>query len=82
MEAQCKKLEGLGFIQRSTQSMFALATMAVCNKDEAGNYTEFKQCKDYKPLNQETTPDWYPFLGIEDIFNHMGAQSSKLDLRC
>ena len=34
MEAQCKRLEGLGFIKRSTQSMYASATVAVRKKDE------------------------------------------------
>ena len=83
VEAQCKKLEGLGFIQRSTQSMFASATVVVRKKDEAGNYTNFRQCADYRQLNQETTLDWYPLQGIEDIFNQMGEGTifSKLDLR-
>ena len=44
VEALCKKLEGLGFIQRSIQSMFASATVVVRKKDEAGNYTDFRQC--------------------------------------
>ena len=52
VEAQCKKVEGLGFIQRSTQSMFALATVVVRKKDEAGNYTDFRHCGDYRPMNQ------------------------------
>ena len=83
VEAQCKKLEGLGFIQRSTQSMFASATLVVRKKDEDGNYTDFRQCGDYRPLNQETTLDRYPLPGIEDIFNQMGGATifSKLDLR-
>ena len=73
VEAQCKKLEGLGFIQRSTQSMFASAIVVVRKKDGDGNYTDFRQCGDYKPLNQETTLDRYPLPGIEDIFNQMGG---------
>ena len=52
-------------------------------KDEAGNYTDFRQCGDCKPLSQDTTLDRYPLPGIEDIFNQMGGATffSKLDLR-
>ena len=83
VEAQCKKLEGLGFIQHSTQSMFASAIVVVRKKDEDGNYTDFRQCGDYRPLNQETALDRYPLPGIEEIFNQMGGGTifSKLDLR-
>ena len=83
VEAQCKKLEGLGFIQRSNQSMFALAIVVVRKKDEAGNYTDFRQCGDYRPLNQKTTLDRYLLPGIKDIFNQMGGGTifSMLDLR-
>ena len=83
VEAQCRKLEALGFIQRSTQSTYASATVVVRKKDEAGNYTDFRQCGDYRPLNMETTLDRYPLPCIEDIFNQMGGATifSKLDLR-
>ena len=83
VEAQCAKLEGVGFIQRSTRSLYASATVVVRKKDELGNYTDFRQCEDCRPINQETILDRYPLLGIEDIFNQMmGAiVFSKLDLR-
>ena len=73
VQAQCLKLEALGFIQRSTQSMYASATVVVRKKDAEGNYTDFRQCGDYRPLNLETTLDRYPLPGIEDIFNAMGG---------
>ena len=52
-------------------------------KIEAGNYTDFRQCGDYRPLNVETTLDRYPLPSIEDIFNQMGGAKifNKLDLR-
>ena len=63
--------------------MFASATVVVRKKDEDGNYTDFRQCGDYMPLNQETTLDRYPLPNIEYIFNHIGGGTvfSKLDLR-
>ena len=66
---QCKKLEAPGFIQQSTQSTYASATVVVRKKDLEGNYTDFRQCGDYRPLNVETTMDRYPLPNIEDIFN-------------
>ena len=83
VEAQCRKLETLGFIQRSNQSAYASATVVVRKKDAEGNYTDFRQCGDYRPLSMETTLDRYPLPGIEDIFNQMGGATifSILDLR-
>ena len=53
--------------------------MVVRKKDEEANYTDFRQCGDYRPLNQETLLDRYPLLGIEDILGE--TIFSKLDLR-
>ena len=57
VEAHCRKLETLGFIQRSNQSTYASAIVVVRKKDAEGNYTDFWQCGDYRPLNMETTLD-------------------------
>ena len=83
VEKQCCNLERLGFIRKSAQSKYASATVVVRKKDAEGNYTDFRQCGDYRPLNVETTLDRYPLPGIEDIFNAMGGATifSKLDLR-
>ena len=77
VRAQCEKLAALGFIQRSTQSNYASAIVVV-RKDEHGNYTDFRQCGDYRPLNMETTLDRYPLPGIEDIFNQMGVSCHEV----
>ena len=50
----------------------------VRKKDEEGNYTDFRQCGDYRPLNQETALDQYPLPGIEDIFNQIGGGDNLL----
>ena len=60
VKTQCDKLEDLGFIQRSSQSMYAFATVVVRKKDADGNYTDYRQCGDYRQLNLETTLDRYP----------------------
>ena len=73
--------------KRSDQSKYAIpnlnATVVVRKKDEEGNYTDFRKCGDYRPLNLETTLDRYQLPLIETIFNEMkGAKIfSKLDLR-
>lgn len=43
----CKKLEGLGFIKRSIESVYALATALMRKKDEEVNYTDFSEREDY-----------------------------------
>ena len=72
-----------GVRQEVLQSVYASATVVVRKKDEERNYTDFRQCGDYRPLNQETLLNRYPLPGIEDIFNQMGGGTifSKLDLR-
>ena len=72
VESQCKKLEALGMIQWSTHSLYASATVVVRKKDAEGNYTDFRQCGDYRPLNLETNLDRYPLPGIEDNFQQVG----------
>ena len=54
--------------------------MVVRKKDSEGNYTDFRQCGDYRPLNAETNVDRYPLPGI---FNAIEGATifSKLDLR-
>ena len=64
VEAQCKELEDLCFIQYSTQSIHTSATIVVKKKGAKGNYTDFKQCEDYRPLNLESSRDRYPLSGI------------------
>ena len=78
-----EKLEKLGYIRKSDQSQYASATVVVRKKDEEGNYTDFRKCGDYRPLNAKTTLDRYQLPLIESIFNDMrGAKIfSKLDLR-
>ena len=63
--------------------MYAFATIVVRKKDEAWNYTDFRQCGLYHPLNEETTLDMYPLLDIKDDFNQLGGAKifNKMDLR-
>ena len=80
---QCEKLEKLGFIRKSEQSHYASATVVVRKKNENGDYTDFRKCGDYRPINSETDLDRYQLPLIDTIFNEMkGAKIfSKLDLR-
>ena len=80
---QCTKLEKMGFVRRSYQSHYASATVVVRKKDENGEYTDFRKCGDYRPINLETDLDRYQLPLIESIFNDMKGANifSKLDLR-
>ena len=69
---RCTKLEKMGFIRKSYQSHYASATVVVRKKDENGEYTDFRKCGDYRPLNLETDQDRYQLPLIESIFNEMG----------
>ena len=57
--------------------------MVVKKKDNEGNYTDFRKCGDYRPINALTPLDKYTLPLIEDIFDDMkGAKIfNKLDLR-
>ena len=76
-------MEVLGFIQRSTQSMYVSATVVVRKKDAKGNYADFRECDEYWPLNLETKLDRHPLPRIEGIFTQVGEGTifSKVDLR-
>ena len=83
MGERCAKLEKMGFIRKSKPSKYASATVVVRKKDEDGNYTNFRKCGDYRPLNLETDLDRYQLPLIETIFNGMKGANifTKLDLR-
>ena len=83
VDQNCQKLLSLGMIRKSKQTKYASSTVVVRIKDEEGNYTDFRQCGDYRPLNGHTELHRYQLPNIEDIFRDMQNASmfSKLDLR-
>ena len=56
---QCEKLGKLGFIRKSCKSNYVSTTVVVRKEDEEGKYTDFRKCRDYRPLNLETDLDRY-----------------------
>ena len=83
VDQNCQKLLSLGMIRKSKQTKYASSTVVVRIKDEEGNYTDFRQCGDYRPLNGHTELDRYQLPNIEYVFQDMQNASmfSKLDLR-
>ena len=67
----------------SRNTKYASATVVVRKKDEDGQYTDFRQCGDHRPLNNHTTLDRYPLPKIEYIFVEMQDAKifNKMDLR-
>ena len=79
----CQKLLELGMIRKSDSNNYASATVVVRKKDENGQPTDFRQCGDYRPINNQTQQDKYQLPRIEDIFQDMKEAKifTKLDLR-
>ena len=61
----CEELEKLGMIRSSKQNKYASPTVVVKKKDEAGEYTDYRQCGDYRPINSHTPLDRYPLPRID-----------------
>ena len=78
-----EELERLGMIRSSKQNKYPLATVVVRKKDEAGEYTDYRQCGDCRPINSHTPLDRYLLPRIDDIFREMKDAKvfSRLDLR-
>ena len=70
-------------IRKSDSNNYASATVVVRKKDENGQPTDFRQCGDYRPINNHTQQDKYQLPRIEDIFQDMKEAIffTKLDLR-
>ena len=47
-------------MRKSVQTKYASATVVVKKKDDEGNYTDFRKCGDYWPINALTPLDKYP----------------------
>ena len=54
VRGNCQKLLELGMIRKSDSNHYASATVVVRKKDEEGNYTDYRQCGDYRPINNQT----------------------------
>ena len=80
---QCEELEKVGMIRPSKQKKYTSATVVARKKDEAGDYTCYRQCGDFRPINSHTPLDRYPLPRIDDIFGDMKDAKvfNKLDLR-
>ena len=54
---KCQKLIEPGMIRKSDSDNYASATVVVRKKDENGQPTDFRQCGDYRPMNNHTQQD-------------------------
>ena len=70
-------------IRKSDSNHYASATVVVRKKDEEGNYTQYRQCGDHRPINNQTQHDRYHLPCMELIFLDMKDAHifTKLDLR-
>ena len=47
----CEKLAKQGLIRISEQTKYAATTVVVRKRDENGDYSNFRECGDYRPIN-------------------------------
>jgi len=82
-DKKCGELKEGGVISRVHQTLYASNTTLPPKKDADGNWTEYRFCVDFRPLNDATPVHNYPLPLPEDLFREVAKcrYFSKLDLR-
>ena len=80
---KCAELLDLNLIRESKQTKYVSATVLPRKRDEHGNYTDYRMCGDYRPMNLLTPPDCYRMPLPESIFDRLAGSTifSTIDLR-
>ena len=72
-----------GIIRHSHSTSYAAEYTCTAKKDENGDWTDMRFCKDYRLLNDCTELEKYPLPVAEEVFNDLGQAKffTKIDLR-
>lgn len=83
VEAKCKELLQAGFITPCTSTKYAQNVVVAAKKDEHGNWTDYRFCIDYRPINKVTPADKYPLHLADDLWDRVGNSKflTKIDMR-
>jgi len=83
VDMKCKELLDQGFIAPCRDTRYVQNVVVAAKKDEQGNYTDFRFCIDYRPINKVTPPDKYPLHLADDLWDRIGKAKylTKIDMR-
>ena len=83
VDEKCQELLQAGFITPCVSTKYAQNVVVAAKKDEAGNWTDYRFCIDYRPINKVTPADKYPLHLADELWDRIGSSKflTKIDMK-